>query len=161
MKTMSAPSKSKELKIITRPALTINDIVNDSRKIALLHIVKSFGEITEKALYHLVKGVQEEGKIKLGYSFFEVAGILSSKELREDLIALLYLGLLESNPRNKKLRITADGQEFLEQNIEKLGDNAEKISEAIENLRPKIIPIDAEQELTFKLMKPGRRRRAF
>ena len=156
---MSTPGKSKELKIITRPALTINDIVNDSRKIALLHIVKSFGEITEKALYHLVKDVQEGEKIELGYNFFEIAGILSSKELKEDLIALLYLGLLETNPRNKKLRITADGLDFLEQNIGKLGDNAEKIAEAVENLKPKIIPIDAEQELTFKLMRPGRRRR--
>lgn len=157
---MSTPSKSKELKIITRPALTINDIVNDVRKIALLHVIKTFGEITEKALYYLIKWIQEK-KLDLGYSFFEIAGTLSSKELKEDIIALLYLGLLETNPRNKKLKITADGLDFLEKYGSKLDETIEKLTQAVEDLRPKVIPIDAEQELSFRLFRGSRKRRRF
>jgi len=155
---MAAPGKSKELKIITRPAITIADIVNDVRKIALLQTIKSFGEITEKALIYLVKNIQDKN-VNLGYKFFEIAGSLSSKELKEDIIALLYLGLLETNPRNKKLRVTSEGLEFLENHVSKLGENAEKIPQLVEELRSKIIPIDAEQELSFKLLRIFRRRR--
>ncbi len=155
---MAAPGKSKELKIITRPAITVADITNDLRKISLLQIIKSFGEITEKALMYLAKGIQDKD-VNLGYHFFEVAGSLTSKELKEDIIALLYLGLIETNPRNKKLRITSEGLEFLERNVDRLGENKEKIAGLVEELRPKIIPIDAEQELSFKLLRVSRRRR--
>ncbi|HIQ04010.1 MAG TPA: hypothetical protein EYH40_06310 [Desulfurococcales archaeon] len=161
---MSSSSKpGKELKIISRPALTLNDIIKDKNKILLTYIINVYGEISEKALHYLVKELKDKG-FELKYNFIDIAGVPSSKTLHEDVVALLYVGILESNPRNKKLRLTNEGKELLEKASNKLSkDECEKLLKIINEVKPKIIPIDAEQELaTMLLRRRGRgRRRSF
>lgn len=154
----SAPGKSKELKIITRHVITLDDIVKDEEKLRLLYVIKEFGEISEKAMHYLIHGLQDSKNIDMGYSFNVIGGIPFSKKLREDIVSLLYVGVIETNPRNKKLRITTLGNEVLEKNAEKLGDT-NSIKEGIEDLRAKITSIDAELELQALLEKRQRSRR--
>jgi len=155
----SSSTKSKELKIITRYVVTLKDVEKDPRKIKLLHIIKSYGEISEKALQYLVYHLAKDKGIDLGYKFLVIGNVPSSKELKEDMVALLYVGLIETNPKNKKLRITGLGKELLEKvSIPK--EEADRIASAIEELRSRIQSIDAEVEMTIReLARMMRRRR--
>lgn len=158
---MSAPGsgKSKELKIVTRHVITLDQVKGDKAKLMLLHAIKAYGEITEKALQHLVHELQQSG-VEMGYEFIMIGNTPSSKRLREDVVALLYVGLLETNPKNKKLRLTPMAEsEFLSQ--VRLPEEVEKVSEAVEQVRAKISAIDAEVELATMLERRGRRRRRF
>lgn len=125
---MSQQTKSKELKIVTKPVIVLDQLRSNRRAIKTLFLVSELGGVTEKALAYVIKELQSAG-VDLGYKFIEIAGIPTSKELREDVIAMLYVGLLESG-QNKKLSITSQGKEFIEQvGVEQ---------EFIENLRSKL-----------------------
>ena len=159
---MSTPGsgKSKELKIVTRHVVTLDQIREDKNKLMLLHAIKVYGEITEKALQHLIHELQQSG-VEMGYDFIMIGNTPSSKRLREDVVALLYVGLLETNPKNKKLRLTSMAEsEFLPQ-VGLPEEEAKKISDAVEQARAKISAIDAEVELATMLERRGRRRRRF
>lgn len=151
---------SKELKIETKPALTLNDVKKDNDKIMLLHTIKSYGEISERALQHLVKELVDKG-LPFKYKFVIIGGVPISKKLKDDIVALLYVGLLEVNPKNKKLRITGDGLEFIEKEGLIPTEDLEKLSVALNEVRPKIMVIDAEHELATLLFRRGRRRRRY
>ncbi|NPA96196.1 MAG: hypothetical protein GXO32_01175 [Crenarchaeota archaeon] len=143
---MPAQQKSKELKTFSMQVITLDDIKRDERKMRLLQIIESAGPISEKALTHLLYLLKEEKGIDLGYNFVVIGGKPVSKEVLEDLRALLYVGLIENEPRTRKLQVTSNGLEFLEKN--RLGDElTKKVLEAVEELKPKIAPIDAEVEL--------------
>lgn len=144
---MSAPQKSKELKVFSKQVITIDQIKKDVRKLKLLRIIDVLEEISEKALTHLIYLIQKEKGIDLGYKFFLVAGNPSSKQLLDDIFALLYVGLIETNPRNKKLRLTSIGKEFLEQVTTIPEEEFSPIKSAIEELKSKIQLVDAEVEL--------------
>ncbi len=153
---MSKPSKSKELKIITRHVITIDDIKKDPRKVKLLYIISVTSGISEKALQYLLYYMKEEG-YDLGYKFVMLGTVPSSKEILNDTLALRYVGLLETNPR-RKLVVTSLGKEFLEKEGSKYisDDEKDQIRKIVEELRVKIAPIDAEVEL---MSRPRRRRR--
>jgi len=154
---MSKPTsgKTKELKIITRHVITIDDIKKDPRKVKLLYIISEIGSISEKALQYLLYYMKENG-YDLGYYFVLLGQTPSSKELLNDTLALRYVGLLETNPR-KKLVVTSLGKEFLDKNSNIIPDEEkDQIKKLIEELRIKIAPIDAEVELRAG---PRRRRR--
>ncbi|ABN70380.1 conserved hypothetical protein [Staphylothermus marinus F1] len=156
---MSKPStgRSKELKIVTRHVITINDIEKDHRKIKLLYIISQLGSISEKALQYLLYYMKEKG-YDLGYNYVMLGQFPSSKEILNDTLALRYVGLLETNPR-KKLEVTSLGKEFLEKHSNVISDEEkEEIQKLIEELRIKIAPIDAEVEMRTR---PRRRRRLF
>ncbi len=156
---MSQPGKGgKELKIVTRHPITVDDVRRDERKVRLLHIIRLYGEITEKALQHLVYELGQKG-FDTGYEFSMIGGVPSSRSLRDSLIALLYTGLLETNPRNKKLRLTSTALEEFLPTAKMPEEDLEKLKELIEDLRPKISAIDAEVELATMLGRGGRRRR--
>lgn len=148
---MSKPSssKSKEIKIITKHVITLDDIKRDPRKIKLLYIISVFGEISEKGLEYLLYEMKQKGH-DLGYEFAIVGRVPTSKELFNDVLALKYTGLVETNAL-KKLVMSSLGKEFLEKHInnidEKERDNIKKL---IEELRVKIRPIDAEVEVMFR-----------
>jgi len=152
----------KELVIITRPVVTIDQVKNDERKknlLALMDLITAKGGIYEKTLNYLLYWFKSEKGIDMGYNFFLLGNVPYSRELHEDLVALLYLGLLETAP-TKKLRITNEGREFLT----KFGyDKAllEKLKEALEEYWPKANAIDAQIELetTRRISNPARRRR--
>jgi len=151
----------KELVIIARPAITLDQVKNDERKKKLLLVLRNMedqGGIYERSLAYLLYWLKTEKEIDLGYNFFLVGDLPTSKELHEDIVALLYVGLAENDPRTKKLRLTSQGREFL-QSIVFDKDFVEKLKAAIEELKPKVAAIDAQLELTNMLMRPGAPRR--
>lgn len=157
---MSSQQKpSKELRIITRPVVTIEDIKSNDRLKRLVYIMGLYGEITERGLQHLIYEVQKAG-YELGYSFLTIKNMVSSKTLREDVVELLYVGILESDPRSKKFKLTSQGQEFLSEISSSIpSEEAEKVRGMVEEVRAKITTIDAEAELSSLLRRSGRRRR--
>lgn len=151
-------TKSKELKIITRHVVTINDVLKDPRKIKILYLINEFEEMSEKALQYLVYWLKSEKNIDLGYDFLVIGNVPSSKDLKMDLVALLYVGALETNPKNKKLRITSIGKELLGKvNLDK--EELDKIATNAKEYEAKVKSIDAEVELTVKMLSSARRRR--
>lgn len=157
---MSKPSKTKELKIITRHVVTIDDVAKDPRKLKLLYLVDTLGEISEKALQYLVYWLKTEKQLDLGYEFLVIGNVPSSKELKMDIVALLYVGALETNPRNKKLRVTSVGKELLEKTVtENLKPEFDRVVAAAKELEAKVKSIDAEVELTIKMLRQSMRRR--
>ncbi len=154
----SASTKSKELKIITRHVVTADDVLKDPRKLKLLYLIKGFDEISEKALQYLVYWLKSEKEVDLGYDFLVIGNVPSSKDLKMDLVALLYVGAIETNPRNKKLRVTGVGEELLEKSKLDKGE-LEKILSAAKEYEAKVKSIDAEVELTIKMLSSTRRRR--
>ena len=152
----------KELVIITKPAVTPSQIERDERKRKLLLVLKILDEqggIYERSLAHLIYYLQKDKDIDLGYNFYMVGDVPTSKELHEDTVALLYVGYAETNPRTKKLRLTSEGKEFLSK-MEYDNELFESLKNAIDELKPKISAIDVQIELTTMLMRQsGRRRR--
>jgi hypothetical protein len=153
----------KELVIVTRPVVTRDKVEKDERKRKLLMVLKALedqGGIYERSLAYLIYWLQTEKNLDLGYNFYVIGDVPTSKELHEDVVALLYVGLAETDPRTKKLRLTSDGKEFLEKVIDK--EYYEKLAAAIEEYKPKVAALDAQIELTTMLQGPrGRRRRFF
>ncbi len=157
MSQKSSSTKSKELKIITRHVITLDDIKNDPRKIKLLYIIDTVGGISEKALQHLIY-YMKNSEYDLGYDFILLGNTPSSKMLHNDIVALLYVGLIETNPR-RKLVTTSLGKEFLEKVKDNIPeDEKENIKKLIDDLRIKIAPIDMEVELSYRAARRRRRR---
>ncbi|HIC98837.1 MAG TPA: hypothetical protein EYP08_04140 [Pyrodictiaceae archaeon] len=151
----------KELVIITRPAITLDQIKTDERKKKLLLVLRNMedqGGVYERSLAYLLYWLKTEKGVDLGYDFLLVGDVPTSKELHEDIVALLYVGVVENDPRTKKLRLTSQGRELL-QSIAFDKDFVEKLRAAIEELKPKVAAIDAQLELTNMLMRPGAPRR--
>ncbi len=150
----------KELVIITRPAITLEQVKNDKRKrllLAVLDLLNDMRGVYERTLAHLFYWLRQEG-IDLGYTFIMVGDTPTSRNLHEDVMALLYTGLAESDVRTKKIRITSEGKEFLEKHPAD-PETLNMVKEAIEKLKPKIMALNAQLELTNMLMKPGAPRR--
>ena len=157
---MSKPSKTKELKIITKHVVTIDDVARDQRKLKLLYLVNALEEISEKALQYLIYWLKTEKQLDLGYEFLVIGNVPSSKELKTDIVALLYVGALETNPRNKKLRVTSVGKELLEKTVtDNMKPEFDRVVAAAKELEAKVKSIDAEVELTIKMLKQSMRRR--
>lgn len=147
--------QSKELKIVTRPVVTVDSIKGDVIKLKLLHIIKHLNSISEKALTHLIYLLQNELKIQLKYSFINVGGVPCSKQLRDDINILLYLGLVETDSVSRKLRLTSNGVEFLE----KHGLSNEELNTllgGVDELKSKTSSIDAEADLSARKVRSSR-----
>jgi len=154
----------KELVIIARPAITSQQVERDPRKNRLLLVLKAMedqGGIYERSLVNLVYWLKEEKDVDLGYTFYLVGDTPTSKSLHEDVVALLYVGYAETDPRTRKLRLTNDGKEFLERKGYDM-DFYRKLKTAVDELRPKLVGLDAQIELTMLLSRPrSSRRRLF
>mgnify|MGYP000268169558 CR=1 FL=1 len=149
-------SKSKEIKIVTRHVITLSDVEKDPRKIKLLYIISEFGGISEKALQYLLYEMKQAG-YELGYNFTVVGRVPTSKELFNDLLALKYTGLVETNPV-RKLVLSSLGKEVLDKETQSISDEERNtIKKLIEELRVKVKPIDVEVEMTFKRTRSRRR----
>ena len=158
----------KELVIITRPVITLDQVKNDTRKRNLLAffdlVTAKSGGVFEKTLNYLLYWFKTEKGIDLGYNFVMLGNVPYSRDLHEDVVALLYLGLIEATPQ-KKLRITNDGREFLQ----KVGYDAalaEKMKEALEEYWPKAVAIETQieleqREMAREMARRRRRRRVF
>ncbi len=154
---MSQKGTGKELRIVTKPVVTVDVVKRDPKKLKVLYIINEFGQISEMSLTNLIHTLKNEKGIDLGYNFIMIGDVPSSRDLAEDIRILLYLGLIETDPVTRKLRLTSNGQEFLEQN--KLGgEDTEKLKEAIEELKPKIMSEESAAELLTRRFRRRRRR---
>lgn len=138
--------KSKELKIFSTQVITLNHIKKDKRKLLLLNIIKNYNEISERGLAYLLTLLKEEKGINLNFTMIKLGNKTVIKELQEDIKALLYTGLIEVNPRNKKLRITSNGREFLDSLRSEL-EEFNNIIQAADELKSQVQPIDEETSL--------------
>jgi hypothetical protein len=105
--------KSKELKIVTVQVVTKDKVVKNPRQMALLYIIDSLGPLHERTLHDIVKHIQDLGG-DLGYEFKSLGVGLHCPELKNDLIALTYVGFVEVDPVKRKYRSTGEGKEALE-----------------------------------------------
>jgi len=146
---MSKTPKTKELKTFSMQVVTVDAIKRDERKMRLLHIIQHLGAVSEKALTYLLYYLKEKG-MDLGYNFIVIGGKPMSREVLDDIMALLYTGLIENDPRTKKLRLTSSGVEFMEKNALPK-EVVEDMLKAVDELKSKIAPIDAEIELSTSM----------
>ncbi|MEZ0290187.1 MAG: hypothetical protein ABWJ42_03755 [Sulfolobales archaeon] len=137
-------SKSKELKIVARPVVTIDQIKNNQRALRLLHLISLLGRVSERNLLSILKELKDSG-LDLGYSIVNVAGSPVSKDFREDITSLLYVGLLEASQQNRVISLTSLGREFLNNNLD--NEFLERARAKIEELKPKISMLIAESDV--------------
>jgi DUF1009 family protein len=140
--------KTKEIKVFSAQVVTIDHIKKDKRKLILLNIIRTCNEISEKGLAHLIALLKDEKNINLGYTILKLGSKVVVRELLEDVKALLYTGLIEVNPKNKKLMLTSNGHEFLDKVMSQIAiENLDAILKTVEELKPKILPLDEEVAL--------------
>lgn len=144
---MSQPgsqTKSKELKLVTKQVVTSDSVKEDKRKLQLLYLISNFDGISEKALLYAISELKNKG-LDLGYNVVTLGNNLTSPQVKDDLTALLYLGLLE-NDQAKMLKVSSNGKDFLESNpIDEAFKN--QLTSLIQELKEKIRAIDEEQRL--------------
>lgn len=152
-------STTKELKVFSKQVVTVDEVRKDKRKLMLLHVIRSMGGISERGLSVLLHTLKSQKNMDIGYNFVLVGEIPNSKELLEDIRVLLYLGLLETDPSTRKLKLTSSGLEFLE--TSKLPeDELSKLEEYINEIKPKVIAEEATIEMLLKSMQArGKKRR--
>jgi hypothetical protein len=155
---LSQPSqqKSKDLKIVSKQVISPNVIKEDKRKLQLLYILKQVNKLTEKSIILLLYELKQKG-IDLGYQFNVIGNNVFSSMIKEDLTSLLYLGLIENDPISKKISVSNNGIEVLEKNpIDEEYKN--KILQALNEIKTKILAIDEEYNLKIKSEMKWRRR---
>ena len=144
---MSQPggqTKSKELKLVTKQVVTSDSVKEDKRKLQLLYLISNFDGISEKALLYAISELKNKG-LDLGYNVVTLGNNVTSPQVKDDLTALLYLGLLE-NDQAKMLKVSSNGKDFLESNsVDEAFKN--QLTSLIQELKEKIRAIDEEQRL--------------
>ncbi|MCQ4350139.1 MAG: hypothetical protein NO126_04685 [Sulfolobales archaeon] len=144
---MSQPgsqTKSKELKLVTKQVVTSDSVKEDKRKLQLLYLISNFDGISEKALIYTISELKNKG-LDLGYNIVTLGNNVTSPQVKDDLTALLYLGLLE-NDQAKMLKVSSNGKDFLESNpVDEAFKN--QLTSLIQELKEKIKAIDEEQRL--------------
>lgn len=146
---------SKELKIVTRPVVTIDDAMKDVRKMSVLEIVRVLGEISERGLVSCLHVLKTEKGKDLGYPFQQVGAVVNSRELLEDIRVLLYLGLLEVSEA-RKLRLTSLGKEVLDKLGESQKQGLEELARVVEEIKQRVL---SEDSLLNMMSTGGRGRR--
>ena len=151
----SGKGTGKELRIVTKKVVTEDIVKKDIRKLRLMKIIDLFTQISERGLTKLLYMIKGEKGVDVGYEFIMIGDTPSSRDLADDLRILLYLGLIETDPISRRLRLTSKGKEFLE--LTQVSDSElEEIIKACEDLRPKI---EAEESATQLMLGARRRRR--
>ncbi len=153
----SGKTSGKELRIVTRKVVNEDLIKKDPKKMKVLKVIELFKQISERSLTKLLYMLKEQKEIDTGYKFLMLGDSPTSRELAEDIRILLYLGLVETDPVTRRLKLTSNGQEFLEKNP-LTGEEVEKLMRAVEEFKPKI---EAEESATELALGYRRRRRRF
>ncbi len=133
---------SKELKIVTRPVVTVDEVLKDSRKVGVLSVVSRLGEVSERGLVNALYILKTEKGKDLGYQFQVVGKAVNSRDLLEDVRILLYLGLLEVTER-RKLRLTSLGKELLDKVGASAGGSLDEVLQAVEEIKQRVISEDS------------------
>lgn len=155
----SESKTSKDLKIVTVHVVTRDRVIKNDRQMALLYIIDKFGPLHERTLQHVVHKMQELGH-DIGYKDFSVVGeVPYSPTLKSDIIALLYVGFVETEPSVfRKLRVTSDGKEALEKSYKAPEGLERVVSEHFEELRNLASLIDNQVDLQVRRRMRERRR---
>lgn len=148
--------KTKELKTFSTQVVTLDTIKNDKRKMTLLHIIKVLNAVSEKGLSYLVTVLHDEKKVDLGYTIVRLGNRVIVKDLLEDIKALLYVGLIESDPKTKKLQLTSRGKEFLE-SLQIADTKLSEVLSSVEELKSRVIAVDEEVAAATQLAKQSRK----
>uniref|UniRef100_A0A7C4BCU3 Uncharacterized protein n=1 Tax=Ignisphaera aggregans TaxID=334771 RepID=A0A7C4BCU3_9CREN len=149
--------KTKELKTFSVQVVTLETVKNDRRKLALLNMIKVLNSVSEKGLTYLINIIHEEKKIDLGYSIVKLGNRFIVRELSEDIKALLYVGLVETDPKSKKLQLTSRGREFLE-NLQVADSKLDEILRIVEEQKSRVVPIDEEVSAVVQTTQQARRK---
>lgn len=144
-KTQQQQQKTKELKVFSTQVITLDHIRNDMRKLKLLFAINTLKEVSEKGLTYIVQYIKDEKKLDLGYTITKLGNRVIVRELNDDIRALLYVGLIEVDAKTKKLRLTSNGQEFIDK-IQK-NEDIENFIKIVEELKGKVVAIDEEVAL--------------
>ncbi len=155
MSQKAEKSVSKELKIVTRPVVTIDAAMRDGRKMGVMAVISSLNEISERGLVNCLYILKTEKGRDLGYQFQVVGRAVNSRELLEDVRILLYLGLLEVTG-SRKLRLTSLGKEVLEKLGPEWRERLEELSKAVEEVKQRVL---SEESLLSMVSSAERRRR--
>ncbi|MEM2021035.1 MAG: hypothetical protein QXP80_02265 [Zestosphaera sp.] len=152
----SSTSTSKELRIVARPVTTLDAVKKDPDKLKLLSVVSHLGGISERGLNNLVYLLIKEKNVGFKYSFVLINQFPSSKDLSDDIHLLLYLGLVETEPTLRKVRLTSSGKEFIEQN--KLEESVlSELIKAVDEVKERVLSEERASELSSRNLR-GRRR---
>ena len=151
----SGKGAGKELRIVTKKVVTEDSVKKDLRKLRLMKVVDLFVQISERSLTKLLYMIKNEKNIDIGYDFIMIGYSPSCRSLADDLRILLYLGLIETDPVSRRLKLTSKGREFLEA-THVTDSELEKIIKACEEFKPKI---EAEESTTELMLRARRRRR--
>ncbi len=154
MSQKAEKSVSKELKILTRPVVTIDAAIRDDKKMSILAVVNGLNEVSERGLVSCLYILKTEKGKDVGYPFQVVGKVVNSRELLEDVRILLYLGLLEVTG-GRKLRLTSMGKEVLEKLGSEWGEKLEELSKAVEEVKQRVL----SEESLFSMMSSAERRR--
>jgi hypothetical protein len=120
-------------------------------------MIKVLNSVSEKGLTYLINIMHEEKKIDLGYSIVKLGNRVIVRELSEDIKALLYVGLVETDPKSKKLQLTSRGKEFLE-NLQVADSKLDEILRIVEEQRSRVVPIDEEVSAVVQTTQQARRK---
>ncbi len=145
-------SAVKELKIVATQVITKEKVLQTPRLIALLYLIKRFGAVHERTLQFIMNYLQEKGA-ELGYQFTRLGNDPYSPSLKNDIVALLYTGLAEAEPRYRKIRVTSDGREVLE-SISVPSSFKELLETNFSEIKSKASMIDAE--IDFEIRKSNK-----
>jgi len=150
---------TKELKIVSVSVVKPEQVVKNPRQMGLLYVIDKLGPTHEKTLQHIVYDLQEEYGVDFGYDFRKIGNTPYSPMLKNDLVQLLYVGFVETEPGlYRKLRTTNTGKDALEKH-----GAPPKVAEALKNnfetLRNKASMIDEQLDLEIKrrMSRPRRR----
>ncbi|ADL19293.1 hypothetical protein ASAC_0887 [Acidilobus saccharovorans 345-15] len=139
---------AKELRITPTQVVTKDKVLQNPKLMSLVYLVSRLGPIHERTLHMIVSEVQQKG-FDLGYQFFKVGQDPYSPALKNDVVALLYVGLLEAEPRYKKLVVSSSGKEALE----KVGTPKglqDVVESSIQELKAKSSMMDARIDVEIR-----------
>ncbi len=145
---------AKELKIAPVQVVTKEKVMQNQRLMGLVYLVSRLGPIHERTLHMVVSEVQAKG-YDMGYQFFKVGQDPYSPALKSDVVALLYVGLLESEPRYKKLVVSSSGREALEKVGAPKGLQ-DIVESSIQELKAKSSMMDARIDVELRGGSPRR-----
>ncbi len=152
---------TKDLKIVSVAVVKPEQVVKNPRQMALLYVIARLGPTHEKTLQHILYDLQEEYGVDLGYEFRKVGNTPYSPQLKTDIVQLLYVGFIETEPGlYRKIRVTGQGKDVLDKHgaPPKL---VETVNSNFEALRNKASMLDEQLDLEirrrFQLQRPRRR----
>jgi hypothetical protein len=148
----SKASTIKELKIVSTQVITKDRVFQNPKFMSLLYLISKLGAVHERTLQIVIHDLQGKGA-DFGYQFNLLGNDPYSPVLKNDIVALLYTGLAEAEPRYRKIRLTGDGKEALEKiGIQK--NYQDLIDKNLNEIKSKASMIDAE--IDFELRKSSK-----